>query len=61
MAYLKKKMQHNTRDRLAQLLLFPYNKDKATPVERTVVFGSAGKHVFWQTVVNDQRPKLILQ
>jgi hypothetical protein len=41
--------------------LFPYIKIKATPVERTGAFRSFGKCVFWQKLVNDQRPKLMVQ
>ena len=54
-------MQVNTGDGIAQLLLFPYITGKATPVERTVGSGCTEKYVFWQTVVNDLRPKLKLQ
>ena len=61
MAYVNREMQFNTGDRIAQLLLFPYIKGKAAPVERTGGFGSAGKPVFWQTIVNDQRTKLKFQ
>ena len=35
MAYVKRELQFNTDDRIAQLLLFPYTKGKAAPVERT--------------------------
>ena len=45
MAYVKRELQFNTGDRIAQLLLFPYTKGKAAPVERTGGFGSTGKHV----------------
>lgn len=61
MIYMKKEVQINARDKTAQLLLFPYIKGKATPVERTGAFGSTGKCVFWQIVVNDQRFKLMVQ
>ena len=47
-AYVKKEMQIDAGDRIAQLLLFPYIKIKATPVERTGAFRSFGKCVFWQ-------------
>lgn len=30
-------------------------------MERPGGFGNTGKHVFWETVVSDQRPKLRLQ
>jgi len=30
-------------------------------VERTAAFESTGKHVFYQTEVNDQRSKLMIQ
>jgi glutathionyl-hydroquinone reductase len=36
--------------------MFPYISK-----ERTGAFGYTGKRVFWQTVVNDQRPKLVVQ
>ena len=52
MAYVKKEMQIDTGDSIAQLLLIPYITGKAAPVERTGAFGSTGKCVFWQTVVN---------
>ena len=61
MAYVNREMQFNTGDRIAQLLLFPYIKGKAAPVERTGGFGYIGKCVFWQTAINDQRPNLKLQ
>jgi hypothetical protein len=57
MAYVRKEMQIDAEGRIVQLL-FPYIRGKATPVGRT---GAFGKCVFWQTVVNDQRPKLMLQ
>ena len=41
--------------------MFPYIKSKVAPIERTGDLGSPGKCVLWQTVVNDQRPKLMLQ
>ena len=42
-------------------MLFPYIKSKVAPIERTGDLGSPGKFVFWKTVVNDQRPKLMVQ
>ena len=42
-------------------MLFPYIKSKVAPIERTGDLGSPGKYVFWKTVVNDQRPKLMVQ
>jgi dUTPase len=60
MGYVKKEMQIDPGDRIAQLL-FLYIKGKAAPVERTGAFGSTGKCVFWKSLVNDQRPKLIIQ
>ena len=60
MAYVKKEMQIDIGERSAQLL-FLYIKDKGVPVERTGAFGSTGKCVFWQAMVNDQRLKLIVQ
>lgn len=61
MVCVKKEMKINAGDRIAQLLLFPYVKCKATPVERTGAFESKGTCVFWKTIVNDLRPKLIIQ
>jgi dUTPase len=58
-AYVKKEMQIDAGDRIAQLLSL-YINGNADPVERTGAFGSTGKHVFWQTLVNDQRPKLMV-
>lgn len=48
---MKNEMQIDAGDRIVQLLLFPYIKGKATPVEGTGAFGSTGKCVLWQTVV----------
>ena len=62
MANVKKEIQINSGDRIAQLLLFPYIKGKATPGERTVgLLEVLGKCVFWHIVVNDQRFKLMVQ
>ena len=61
MAYVIKEMQIDAGGRIAQPLLFPYIKGKATSVERTGTFGSTGNHVFWQAMANDQRPKLMIQ
>ena len=38
MAYVKTEMHFNAGDRIVQLLLFPYIKGKAVPVERTKGF-----------------------
>ena len=38
--------------RIAQLLLFPYIKGKATPVERTTALGNTEICVFWQMIRN---------
>lgn len=43
MAYVKRELQFNIGDRIAQLPLFSYIKGKAAPVERTGEFGSTGK------------------
>ena len=59
-AYAKKEMQIDIEVRSVQLLLFSY-KCKAALVEKTGAFGSTGKHMFWKTVLNDQRPKLMVQ
>ena len=58
---MKKEIQIDVGDRIAQLLLYPYINSKAALVERIGTFGSTGNHVFWKTVVNDQRPKVMLQ
>jgi len=59
-AYVKTEMQIDAGDRIAQLL-FPDIKGKAAPVGRTGALRSTGKHVFWQTMVNGQRPRLMVQ
>ena len=61
MANVKKEIQINSGDRIAQLLLFPYIKGKAAPIERTRTLVSTGKYTFWQITVNDQKPKLTVQ
>ena len=38
MVYVKNELQFNAGDRIVQLLLFPYIKGKAVPVERTKGF-----------------------
>jgi dUTPase len=58
MAYMKREMQINVRDRISQIFLIPYLRGKATQVQRTGVVRRTRKFVFWKTVVNDQRPKL---
>jgi len=60
-AYVKKEMQMDAGVRIAQLLFFPYIRGKPAPTEEWGAFGSIGKYLFWQTAVNDQRPKLMLQ
>ena len=40
MAYVREEMQIDALDKIAQLLLFPYIKSKATPVKRKGPFGS---------------------
>ena len=57
MANVKKEMQIEAGDKIVQLSLFPYIKGNAAPIERTGAFGSTGRHVFWKTTGNDQRPK----
>lgn len=51
-------METKAGDRIAQLLLLSYFKFKMAPIYRTRGFGSTGKKVFWQTVINDKQPKL---
>lgn len=59
MAFIKRKMQFNSDDRIAQLLLFPTSKAKLYQYKiRLVGVGSTEKHVFWQRFVNNQRGKL---
>lgn len=53
--YVKEERLIDAGDGIAQLFLFPYIKSKADPVERSRALGSTRKHVFWQTVVKDQR------
>lgn len=60
MAYVRKEMQIVAGDRIIQLGLCPYIKGTPMTVEMTGDFESTGKHVFWQTMVNDQRPKLMV-
>lgn len=54
----EREIQFNTGVRIAQLLLLPSIKGIAALVERPV---NTGNHVFWETILNDQRPKLKLQ
>lgn len=54
-------MQINRKDRIVQAPLFLYIKGRAAAVERTVGFGSIGKHVFLQKMVKDQSLKGKLQ
>lgn len=54
--YKKKTMQIEAVDRIAQFYCFPLLK--TVPVCRTGGFRSTGKRVFWQTVINDESPKL---
>lgn len=60
-ANVKKEIQINARDRTAQLLLFPNIKGKGASIERTRALVSTGKHMFWQIIVSDQKPKLMVQ
>lgn len=46
-AYVRKEMQTDAGDRMAQLLLFPYIQGKATPVGRIRVLGVL-ENMFWQ-------------
>ena len=54
-------METDARNRVSQLLLFSYRKDKAALVEGMGPSEITGKCVFWQIIVNDQRPKLLVQ
>ena len=53
MTYVKKEMQINAEDRIAQLLLIHYIKGKTILVERTGTFESTGKYVLCKRVVDD--------
>lgn len=53
-------MQFNKGDGIAQLLLFFYIKDKSALGKRQEL-RSTRKYLFWQSVVNDQWPKLTMQ
>ena len=48
----------NAGDRIAQLLLLPYIKDKAGPMERRRGFVSTGKMCVLAKVVNDHKTKI---
>lgn len=61
LAYAKRPTQIEASDRIAQLLLLPYLKGKAAPICRTGGLRSPVKKVFWQTVINDEKPKLKFQ
>lgn len=61
MVNVKKEIQIDAGDRIVQLLPFPYIKGKTAPIERTGALVSARKYMFWQIIVNDQRPKLMAQ
>lgn len=54
-------MQIDEGDRITQLLLLPYIKVKAAPVEGTEIFEVYWKMNVLETVVNYQRPKLMVQ
>jgi hypothetical protein len=58
MAYVKKNVQFKQWDTIVQFLLLSYVKDKAAAIERIGGFGRTGRHVYGQTVINDQRPIL---
>lgn len=57
MTYVKKEMQIEAEDRISQQLIH-YIKGNAVLEECTGTFGSTGKCVFWQAVVNDKRQEL---
>ena len=61
MASEEKTVQTEARDRVAQLLSLPCFRGKPAPVNRTGGFKNTRKGVFWQTIINDERPKLKLQ
>lgn len=56
-AYVKKNMKFKAGNRISRVLLLPYVKDKAAPIECTGEFRSTGRQVFWQTVINDKKQK----
>jgi len=61
MLYVKKEMHINSGNTIAQLMLFSYIKGKGTPKERSGAFQRTRKSEIWKTVVNGQRPKVMLQ
>lgn len=48
-------------DRIAQLLLLNLMKFQTRAVNRQGGFGSTGKEIFWEVLVNEQRPTIKLQ
>lgn len=51
MAYVKRNIQFKVGNRITQLILLPYVKDKAAPMkELGGGVGSTGRQDFWQTV-----------
>lgn len=61
MAYVKRSRQIEAGDQIAELLLLPYFKGKEAPICRTEHFRNTEKKVFWQTLINDEGPKVKLQ
>lgn len=48
-------------DCIAQLLLLPYVSFPKIDQPRQGGFGSIGKKIFWETLINDQRPTSMLK
>ena len=47
-------------ERIAQLLLLPYHPFSSYSNERVDSFGSTGKSIFWEMLINDSRPLMSL-
>lgn len=45
-------------DRIAQMLLFPCLKSKTAPICSPGDLGGSEKKIFWQTIINNDRPQL---
>lgn len=61
MAQAHKPISLKEGQRIAQLLLLPYFQFPSRRQERTRGFGSTGKHIFWETLVTQQKPLFPLE
>lgn len=61
MAQAHKPISLKEGQRIAQLLLLPYFQFPSRRQERTGGFGSTGKHIFWETLVTQQKPLFPLE